>query len=169
MTTETMTAETMTNNHKLAMKVAAGLWIVWGLVHMLAGIATVARDAPEAVQGIADGVDTSALDVSYPDAAGAIINQHGFNLFWIGAVTLVCAYFIWRRSLRAAFLAGLVGGLADVGYFVFLDLGGYVNFVPGTVMTIFSASAIVLTAWVWSANRYDMRGAPDALATASNR
>ncbi len=40
------------------------------------------------------------------------------------------------------FLAALVGGLADVGYLVFLDLGGYVNFVPGTLMTIFSATAI---------------------------
>lgn len=35
-----------------------------------------------------------------------------------------------------------VQGIADVGYFVFLDLGGYVNFVPGTLMTIFSATAI---------------------------
>ncbi|MEL6890145.1 MAG: hypothetical protein AAFP84_01000 [Actinomycetota bacterium] len=143
----------MSNNHKLALKVAAVLWIVWGLVHMFAGVATVARDTPEAVQGVADGVDEAVLDVTYPDAAGAIINQHGFNLFWIGAVTLVCAAFIWRRSMRAAILAGLVGGLADVGYFLFLDLGGYVNFVPGTVMTIFSASAIALSAWVWFTTR----------------
>ena len=144
----------MTNNHKLALKVTAGLWVVWGLVHMFAGIITMARDTPDAVGGIADAVDDSVLDVAYPDAAGAIINQHGFNLMWIGAVTLVCAYVIWRsRSMPAAFLAGLVGGLADIGYFVFLDLGGYVNFMPGTVMTIFSASAIVLSIWVFSANR----------------
>ncbi len=41
------------------------------------------------------------------------------------------------------FLAALVGGLADVGYFLFLDLGGYVKFAPGTVMTIFSSVAII--------------------------
>lgn len=157
----------MTNNHTLALKIAAVLWIVWGLVHMFAGIATMARDTPEAVQGIADGVDEAVLDVTYPDAAGAIINQHGFNLFWIGAVTLVCAYFIWPRSMHAAFLAGLVGGLADVGYFVFLDLGGYVNFVPGTVMTIFSASAIALTAWVWFSHRSEIE--PEVLANARAR
>ena len=155
----------MSNNQQLALKVAAVLWIVWGLVHMFAGIATMTRDTPEAVQGIADGVDEAALDVAYPDAAGAIINQHGFNLFWIGAVTLVCAYFIWRHSMRAAFLAGLVGGLADVWYFVFLDLGGYVNFVPGTVMPIFSASAILLTAWVWFSNRDAAESKLPALAT----
>lgn len=143
----------MNNNHKIALKITAVLWVVWGLVHMGAGIITMARDTPEAVGGIADAVDESVVDVAYPDAAGAIINQHGFNLMWIGAVTLVCAYFIWRRSMPAAFLAGLVGGLADVGYFIFLDLGGYVHFFPGTLMTIFSASAIVLSIWVWLSNR----------------
>lgn len=125
------------------LRVAAGLWVIWGLVHMFAGAITIGRDTPEAVQGIADGVEPTLLDVAYPDAAGAIINQHGFNLFWIGAVTLVCAWFIWRRSLPAVALAALVGGLADIGYFVFLDLGGHVNFIPGTLMTIFSATAIV--------------------------
>ncbi|MEM7325698.1 MAG: hypothetical protein AAF531_21615 [Actinomycetota bacterium] len=125
------------------LRIAAALWVVWGLVHMFAGVITISRDTPEAVQGIADGVEPALLDVEYPDAAGAIINQHGFNLLWIGAVTLICAWFIWRRSLNAVFLAALVGGLADIGYFVFLDLGGHVNFVPGTVMTLFSATAII--------------------------
>lgn len=124
------------------LRTAAVLWVVWGLVHMLAGVLTISGDTTEAVQGIADGVDEAALEFDYPDAVGAIIDQHGFNLLWIGAVTLVCAFFIWRRSVIAVFLAALVGGLADIGYFVFLDLGGYVNFVPGTLMTIFSATAI---------------------------
>ena len=119
------------------------LWVIWGLVHMFAGGSTIARDTPDAVEGIADGVDPATLDLVYPDAVGGIINQHGWNLLWIGVVTLVCAWFIWRRSVIAVFLAALVGGLADVGYFVFLDLPGYVNFVPGTVMTIFSATAII--------------------------
>lgn len=125
------------------LRTAAVLWVVWGVVHMLAGVLTVSRDTPEAVQGIADGVEQASLEMVYPDAVGAIINQHGFNLLWIGAVTLISAYFIWRRSISAVFLAALVGGMADVGYFLFLDLGGYVNFVPGTVMTIVSATAIV--------------------------
>ncbi len=125
------------------LRIAAPLWVIWGLVHMFAGLATMVSDTPDAVQGIADGVEESVLEMEYPDAVGAIINQHGFNLLWIGAVTLVCAWFIWRRSVLAVFLAALVGGLADVGYFLFLDLGGYVNFFPGTLMTIFSASAIV--------------------------
>lgn len=125
------------------LRIAAVLWVIWGLVHMLAGVLTISGDTTEAVQGIADGTDEAALEFDYPDAVGAIIDQHGFNLLWIGAVTLVCAFFIWRRSVLAVFLAALVGGLADVGYFVFLDLGGYVNLVPGTLMTIFSSTAII--------------------------
>ncbi len=127
------------------LRVTAVLWGVWGLVHMLAGVLTVSTDTAAAVQGIADGVEPASLEIAYPDAVGAIINQHGFNLLWIGLVTLVCAVFVWRRSVAAVFLAALVGGLADVGYFLFLDLGGHVNFVPGTVMTLFSATAIVLS------------------------
>lgn len=125
------------------LRVAAALWVIWGLVHILGGVLTISGDTTEAVQGIADGVDEATLEFDYPDAVGAIIDQHGFNLLWIGAVTLVCAVFIWRRSVLAVFLAALVGGLADVGYFVFLDLGGYVDFVPGTLMTIFSSVAII--------------------------
>ena len=124
------------------LRLAAVLWVVWGAVHLFAGIVTMAQDTPEAVQGIADAVEPETLELEYPDAVGAIVNQHGFNLAWIGVVTLVCAVLIWRRSVAAVFLAALVGGLADVGYFLFLDLGDFVNFVPGTLMTLFSATAI---------------------------
>ena len=131
--------------------IAAILWLIWGAVHMFAGVVIMASDTPAAVQAVADAVDPAELDVTYPDAAGALINQHGFNLLWIGLVTAVCALFVWRGSAQAIVLAALVGGLADVGYFIFLDLGGFVNFIPGTLMTLFSGSAIVLSFYVlWS-------------------
>ncbi|MEM1262924.1 MAG: hypothetical protein AAGH76_11055 [Pseudomonadota bacterium] len=130
---------------QLLLGVAAVLWVIWGLVHMFAGIVIMAEDATGAVQAVADAVPAADLAIDYPAAAGALINQHGFNLLWIGCVTTLCAYFIWRRSVAGIFLAALVGGLADVGYFIFLDLGGFVRFTPGTVMTIFSGSAIALT------------------------
>ncbi|MEO0495517.1 MAG: hypothetical protein AAF081_19085 [Actinomycetota bacterium] len=139
--------------HPTVRKVIAGLWVVWGLVHAFAGIITMARDTPDAVAGIADGVDETLLAGPYPDAAGAIINQHGWNLMWIGFVTLIAAVYIVRGSWNALGLAALVGGMADIGYFLFLDLGGHVNFVPGTVMTIVSATAIILSGWIWSQAR----------------
>ena len=129
----------------LAFRASAILWVIWGLVHMFAGVVVMSNDTSAAVAAIADGVDPAALAMDYPAAAGAIINQHGWNLAWIGLTTTICAGFVWGGNLSAIVLAALVGGLADVGYFLFLDLGGFVNFMPGTVMTIVSASAVVLS------------------------
>ncbi|MEL6277090.1 MAG: hypothetical protein AAFU03_18460 [Bacteroidota bacterium] len=131
------------------LKIAAVLWIIWGLVHAFAGIMTmnfiITGDITSAVSGIADAVDPDTLDVDYPAAAGAILGQHGFNLFWGGVLTFICAFFIWRKNANAIFLAAIVGGLLDLGYFLFMDLGGYVHFVPGTVMTLVSSAAIILS------------------------
>lgn len=130
-------------------KIAAVLWILWGLVHILAGVMTIsaviANDMSTAVSNIADAVDPASVKMEYPSAATAIVGQHGFNLFWIGCVTFICAFFVWRGNKNAIYLAAITGGLADLGYFLFLDLGGHVHFMPGTLMTIFSASAIVLS------------------------
>ena len=134
-------------NLSILFKVSSVLWVTWGLVHILAGVLTIngilSNDITAAVAGIADAVDPATLKVDYPAAAGAIIGQHGFNLLWIGITTTVSALYVWRGNRNAIFLAALTGGLADVGYFLFMDLGGYVNFVPGTVMTIVSSLAIL--------------------------
>ena len=135
------------------LKLIAVLWIVWGLVHALAGTIIISSDTPAAVAAVADGVDPALVVGPYHEAAGALINQHGFNLLWIGLVTAIAAVFIWRGAAIAMFIAGLVGGLADIGYFIFMDLGGFVNFVPGTVMTLVSASAIILSLIVWLSRR----------------
>lgn len=106
-------------------------------------------DTPAAIAGIADAVDPAILAGSYHEAVGAVVNQHGFNLLWIGLTTTICAVFIWRGNQTAMFIADLTGGLADVGYFLFLDLGGFVHFVPCTIMTLISFTAILLSVWLW--------------------
>jgi len=130
-------------------KISAVLWIIWGLVHILAGVMTMkgvlTDDISASIIGIADAVDHEGLTMDYPKAAGAVIGQHGFNLLWIGLITFISAFFIWKGNKNAIFLAAICGGLADVGYFLFLDLGGFVNFVPGTVMTLISSAAILLS------------------------
>ena len=144
-------------NVSMLLKISAILWIIWGLVHILAGIMTMkgvlTDDISSSIAGIADAVDPSTLQLDYPSATGAIIGQHGFNLFWIGVVTFVCAFYIWKGNKHAIFLAAITGGLADLGYFLFLDLGGFVKFVPGTVMTIFSSLAIITSFYVHFKNK----------------
>jgi hypothetical protein len=134
-------------NVNVLFKVSAVLWIIWGLVHILAGVMTMkgilTDDIGSSIIGIADGVNPEALKMDYPKAAGAVIGQHGFNLLWIGFLTFIAAFFIWKGSKNAIFLAAICGGLADLGYFLFLDLGGFVKFVPGTIMTFISSLAII--------------------------
>lgn len=136
-------------NLKILFKIASVLWVIWGLVHILAGVLTMnfilSGDIPSAIAGIADAIDPATLQMEYPKAAGAIIGQHGFNLFWIGIVTFISAFYVWKGNKNAIFLAAITGGLADLGYFLFMDLGGYVKFMPGTVMTIVSSLAIILS------------------------
>lgn len=126
------------------LRTSSVLWVIWGLVHFLAGVLTITQATPQAVMGIADAVNPVALDIIYPEAAGALINQHGFNLLWIGLVTTVGGILIWKQSRNAVLVTALIGGLTDLGYFIFMDLGGYVNFAPGTVMSIISLSALSL-------------------------
>ncbi len=144
-------------NYSIFLKISAVLWFVWGAVHMFAGIMTdyfiLSGDVAGAVSGIADAVDPSTLQANYPDAAGAVMGQHGFNLLWIGLTTLICSFFVWKGNKNAIFLAAITGGLADLGYFLFMDLGGYVNFMPGTVMTLVSSAAIVLSFYWYFKNR----------------
>ena len=136
-------------NYNAFFKASAILWFIWGAVHIFAGIMTdyfiLSGDISGAVSGIADAVDPETLKADYPDAAGAVIGQHGFNLLWIGLVTFISAFFIWKGNRNAIFLAAITGGLADLGYFLFMDLGGYVNFMPGTLMTLVSSAAIILS------------------------
>jgi hypothetical protein len=65
--------------------------------------------------------------------------------FGLGSLLLNAHFLVWKGNKNTIFLAAIVGGLADLGYFMFLDLGGFVKFVPGTIMTFVSASAIILS------------------------
>lgn len=125
------------------------MWVIWGVVHAFAGVMTILGDTGTAAAAIADGVDPAVLAIHYPDAIGALLNQHGFNLLWGGLVTVIGGVFIWRLNSAAIFVSALVGGFLDIGYFVFIDLGGYNNFVPGTIMTLISATAIILSFYAY--------------------
>ena len=143
----------MTQAQSTALKISTVLWVIWGAVHAFAGAVILMSDAAGGISAIANAVDPALLSADYHPAAGGILNQHGWNLLWFGAVTLIGGVMIWRGSMTAIWVTGMVGGLADIGYLVFVDFPGYVNFFPGTVMTIISGLAILLSFWVWLSNR----------------
>jgi hypothetical protein len=136
-------------NPSLILKIVAVLWAIWGIVHVFAGAATItfalSGEISTAIGGIADAASGDKLDQSYPNALAGILSQHGFNLLWFGLATLIGSFWVWKQKWLAVGLAALIGGLADLGYFLFLDLGGYVNFIPGTIMTLISGSALILS------------------------
>ena len=142
-----------TGRNGVLLKIAAVLWVIWGLVHLLAGVIVLTSDASGGFAAIADAVDPASLVAEYAPAVGGILNQHGWNLAWFGIATVIGAVFIWRGSVTAIWVTGMVGGLADLGYLLFVDFPGYVNFMPGTVMTIVSGSAIALSFYVWLGGR----------------
>lgn len=137
----------------LALKAATILWVVWGLVHLLAGVIVLTSDASGGFAAIADAVDPETLAYPYEPAVGGILNQHGWNLAWFGVATVIGGVLIWRGSMTAIWVTGMIGGLADLGYLLFVDFPGFVNFVPGTVMTFISGTAIALSFWVWLTER----------------
>ncbi|MEO0973012.1 MAG: hypothetical protein AAFX85_07940 [Pseudomonadota bacterium] len=137
------------NTARLLLMASALLWIIWGLVHAAAGVIVMGGDTVSGLQGIADAVPPEDLMSTYHPAVGAILNQHAWNLLWGGLVTIAGAVFVWRENRTAIWVTAMVGGLLDVGYFVFIDLGDFGKVVPGRVMTIFSASAIVLSFCVY--------------------
>ena len=139
----------MTNTQKTTLKIATVLWVIWGLVHAFAGGVVLSSDASSGFAAIADAVDPAALAAEYHPAAGGILNQHGWNLLWFGVATIIGGVLIWRGNMTAIWVTGMVGGLADWGYLLFVDFPGYVNFFPGTVMTFISGAAILLSFWVW--------------------
>lgn len=143
----------MTERQALALKIAAVLWVVWGLVHMLAGVMVIPADASGGFAAIADAVEPAVLEADYHPAVNGILDQHGWNLFWGGLVTVIGAVFIWRKNLTAIWVTGMVGGLLDLGYLAFVDFPGFVHFIPGTLMTVISASAVAFSFWVWLSNR----------------
>jgi hypothetical protein len=52
----------------------------------------------------------------------------GFNIGWAGVVTLIGAVFIWRKNITAIFVTAMIGGLVDMAYLQFIDLGGFAKF-----------------------------------------
>jgi len=139
----------MTSQQAFALKTAAVLWVIWGCVHMLAGLVVIPADAGSGFAAIADAVDANDLTGSYHPAVNGILDQHGWNLLWGGAATVIGAFFIWRKNITAIWVTAMVGGLLDLGYLIFVDLPGFVHFIPGTLMTFISGSAIALSFWVW--------------------
>lgn len=128
------------------------LWFVWGVFHVIIGIAVMQLLGSEHPEGALSSVP-AVVDVQFfgSDATFATIaslQQNGFNLAWFGVILAVASLFVWRASKLAVVTSIVVGGLADLGYFLFVDLPGYAE-PPGPQMTYIMVTAILLASFAY--------------------
>ncbi|NQV36438.1 MAG: hypothetical protein HQ509_00340 [Candidatus Marinimicrobia bacterium] len=139
-------------NKNLLLKISTVLWGIWGVFHLLIGVLMVATfsgsDSEGNLKAIPVVLDFVMNGMSMPFPILASLKQHAFNLGWIGAVVTIGSYYIWKKKPNTIILCAIVGGFADLGYFIFVDLAGYAQ-PPATQMTWISASAIILSLYVY--------------------
>lgn len=149
----------------IAIRAASVLWLVWGVFHVFIGVALIAFLQGEHPTGdlssVPEVLDVTMLGSESTFAPIANLKQHSFNLAWIGVVVTVAAIYVWKANRLAVATIVVVGGLADLGYFIFLDLGGFAE-APGPQMTYIMATAIALSAYAYlGTNKLtDLRPAP---------
>ena len=97
---------------------------------------------------IVGGAEPATLEIAYPDALVAVLNQHSWILLWVGLFTAIGGLLIWRRNATAVVMTAIVGGAADFGYFLFVDPGGLAA-ATGPQMTWISAAAILMSLTVY--------------------
>ncbi|CAH0536580.1 hypothetical protein [Vibrio marisflavi] len=139
------------------LKASSVLWMIWGVFHFAIGVAMIyllsLGNHALSLSFVSSDPLMADLIREYAPVVTATLKQHSWNLGWFGVVTMVGSVYIWKRNATAIFVTALVGGLADLGYFMFVDLA---NLAPpaGTLMTVISASAIVLSFYAYySSNR----------------
>ena len=114
----------------LLAKIGAGLYVIWGLLHVEA-----AREA------FAQGMTLSA------GAVQGKIYQDAWNLLFFALFSIVvAARYNWKNSNTGYWLNLVVVSAADIGFLVFILIPGNVAFFPGILGPVFwIAAAIVST------------------------
>lgn len=133
---------------KNLLKIASVLWIIWGVFHFVGGVAFIYLFGTEHPEGFFSSIPQvvsftmNGMDMRFPVIP--TLKQHAFNLAWVGLVVTVGAVYVWRGNKTGIFTSIVVGGFADLGYFLYVDLPGFAD-APGPQMTYIMATAIILS------------------------
>ena len=130
-------------NQRVLFRVAGVLWAMWGLLHLVAGVSLLPTFANEIV-GVPEAVTLKFMGSEMPYYVRRTLAEHTFNNSWFGLVVTVGSVLVWRGSRLGVLLCAVVGGLAHLGFTIFLVVPGYSNAV-GVAMTVIAASAVLLS------------------------
>ncbi len=110
-------------------KIAAGLYVIWGLLHIQA-----AYDAFLLGASIDNGIIQGK------------INQDAWNLLFFALFSIIiAAKYNWKNSRLGYWLNLVVVSVADIGFIVFVLVPGNVAFFPGILGPIFWVSAVIFS------------------------
>ena len=129
------------------LKTSAILWAIWGVFHLFIGIATLVlfnNGHPSGdFQSIPEMLNFTMFGNESQFPPLATLKQHAFNLAWIGLIVTIGSVYVWKKDKIAILTCAIIGGFADLGYFIYVDLPGYA-ISPGPEMTYIMATAIIL-------------------------
>jgi hypothetical protein len=134
---------------------------MWGLLHLVAGFVVLSTFASE-VAGVPESVTLTEMG-DMPFHVRRTLAEHNFNNMWFGLVVTVGGVLVWRGSRLGVLLCAIVGGLAHLGFTIFMVLPGYGGPI-GIAMTFIVAAAIAVsfTAHFGSKSRKEGVAAPRA-------
>lgn len=127
-------------NPKILFRAAAVLWAMWGLLHLVAGVGVLSTFASE-VPGVPESVTLTLMGGEMPFHVRRTLAEHNFNNAWFGLVVTAGSVDVWRGGRVGVLLCAIVGGLAHLGFTIFVVLPGYGNGV-GVAMTFVAAAAL---------------------------
>ena len=131
---------------KTMTRIGAGLFVAWGLIHILGGAAILAAAAGSIEAGFSTYANS---DGDYNELSGAILRYFAFLLMVAGGVAaLVGATRNWNNDQNGLAFNTVFIGLIEIGLIWFLVLPGFVSWgeasvglVPFVIATIVSGIA----------------------------
>jgi hypothetical protein len=137
---------------KYAHKIGAVFYVLWGILHILGGIAILTAESPNAQLAMFDtAVPADTLPANPGEVVHAALSFHAFNLAWFGVFALLVGVLMhWRNSRLGYWLNFSIVGVADIGLFIFLIFPGYMALADGSpgpvrwiLAFIFSANGLL--------------------------
>lgn len=131
-------------------KIGAVFYILWGLLHIIGGVALLQTLSSEGVKGVlatlGSAVPTTELPVISGGVTGAVLAFFAFNWVWIGLLVLVAAVRLnWYNSKIGYWLNLAVAGAADLGLIVMLLAPGYMAISDGWAGPLLWLLAIIFS------------------------
>jgi hypothetical protein len=106
-------------------RTGAVFFILWGVIHVIGGIAILLAAAQSPEQGFAI---YGAHDAIYTPLAGSVLGYLAYGFVWIAVLVIVIGVrFNWQNSQNGLALNTVLVGLTDIGLVLFLVLPGHLS------------------------------------------